>query len=83
MREVSVHPDCEGGSHWIVEYFDSDNGCYVATFDGPLAEQRARDYLGALKSGQLKVRRLTMNLGFSAAMISRATCGHSVSRRAS
>jgi hypothetical protein len=20
---VSVHPDCEGGSHWFVEWFDS------------------------------------------------------------
>jgi hypothetical protein len=54
---VSVHPDCEGGNHWIVEWLDSDGGCYVTTFNGPLAEQRARDYFGALKSGQLKVHR--------------------------
>jgi hypothetical protein len=39
---VSVHPDCEGGSHWIVEWLDSDGGCYVTTFDGPLAERGAR-----------------------------------------
>jgi hypothetical protein len=56
-REVSVHPDCEGGNHWIVEWLDRDGGCYVTTFDGPLAEQRARDYFGALKAGQLSVRR--------------------------
>jgi hypothetical protein len=57
LREVSVHPDCEGGNHWMVEYFDSDGGCYVTTFDGPLAEQRARDYFFALKTGQLARRR--------------------------
>jgi hypothetical protein len=38
QREVSVHPDCEGGSHWFVDWFDSDGGCYVTTFDGPLAD---------------------------------------------
>jgi hypothetical protein len=54
---VSVHPDCEGGSHWFVEWFDSDGGFYVTTFNGPLAEQRARDYFGALKAGRLKVLR--------------------------
>jgi hypothetical protein len=50
-REVFVHPDCEGGPHWIVQWGDSDGGCYVTTFDGPIAEQRARDYFDALKSG--------------------------------
>jgi hypothetical protein len=59
MREVSVYPDCEGGSHWIVEWLDSDGGCYVTTFDGPFAERRAREYFGALKTGQLKVQRET------------------------
>jgi hypothetical protein len=39
-REVSVHPDCEGGPHWLVEWGDADGGCYVTTFNGPLAEQR-------------------------------------------
>jgi hypothetical protein len=56
-REVSVHPDCEGGPHWIVEWGDSDGGCYVTTFDGPMAERRAREYFDALKSGRLKVPR--------------------------
>jgi hypothetical protein len=55
--ERSSH--CQGGNHWLVEWFDSDGGCYVSTFDGPLAEQRARDYFGALKTGQLKVHRET------------------------
>jgi hypothetical protein len=56
-REVSVHPDCEGGNHWLVEWGDSDGGCYVTVFDGPMAEQRARDYFDALKGGRLKVLR--------------------------
>jgi hypothetical protein len=56
-REVSVHPDCEGGPHWFVEWGDSDGGCYVTVFDGPMAEQRARDYFAALKAGRLKVLR--------------------------
>jgi hypothetical protein len=59
QREVSVHPDCEGGSHWIVDWGDSDGGCYVTTFDGSMAEQRARDYFDALKAGRLKVLRDT------------------------
>ena len=57
VYEVSVHPDCEGGPHWIVEWGDSDGGCYVTTFDGPMAEQRAREYFDALKAGRLKVLR--------------------------
>ena len=55
MREVSVHP--EGGNHWLVEWGDAHGGCYVTTFDGPLAERRAREYFGALKAGRLKVQR--------------------------
>jgi hypothetical protein len=54
---VSVHPDCEGGSHWFADWFDSDGGYYVTTFDGPMAEQRAREYFDALKSGRLKALR--------------------------
>jgi hypothetical protein len=54
---VSVHPDCEGGNHWIVEWLDRDGGCYVTTFNGPLAEQRARDYFAALKADRLKILR--------------------------
>jgi hypothetical protein len=56
-REVSVHPDCQGGNFWQVEWGDSDSGCYVTVFDGPMAEQRARDYFAALKDGRLKVLR--------------------------
>jgi hypothetical protein len=29
IREVSVHPDCEGGSHWIVESGEAHGGSYV------------------------------------------------------
>jgi hypothetical protein len=57
VREVSVHPDCEGGNHWLVEWGDNDGGCYVTVFEGRMAEQRARDYFDALKSGRLKVLR--------------------------
>src|SRR5262249_19615731 len=39
-REVFVHPDCEGGNFWQVDWGDRDGGCYVTTFDGPMAEQR-------------------------------------------
>jgi hypothetical protein len=56
-REVFVHPDCEGGDFWQVDWGDSDGGCYTTTFDGPMAEQRARDYFDALKSGRLKALR--------------------------
>jgi hypothetical protein len=57
VREVSMHPDCEGGDFWQVEWGDTEGGCYVTTFDGPMAVQRARDYFDALKSGRLKVLR--------------------------
>ena len=59
VREVSVHPDCEGGGYRIVEWSDAGGGCYVTTFDGPLAERRAREYFDALKAGRLKVLRET------------------------
>jgi hypothetical protein len=57
VREVSVHPDCEGGPHWLVEWGDTDGGCYVTVFEGKFAEKRARDYFRALKVGHLKVLR--------------------------
>ena len=56
--EVIVFADREGGPEWHVEWFDSDGGCYVTVFDGPLAEQRARAYFGALKSGALDPSRV-------------------------
>jgi hypothetical protein len=43
---------------WRAEYFDNKNGArYVTIFTGPRAEQRARDYFEALKSGQLEIVR--------------------------
>ena len=41
----------------MVDWGDRDGGCYVMTFDGPMAEERARAYFDALKSGRLKVLR--------------------------
>jgi hypothetical protein len=41
----------------MVDWGDRDGGCYVNTFDGPMAEQRAREYFDALKGGRLKVLR--------------------------
>lgn len=29
---------------WNVEQFDNDGACYMATFTGPDAEKRAREY---------------------------------------
>lgn len=48
---VSVFPDREESAQWRVEYQDEDGGCYVSIFAGPSAEQRARAYFAALKSG--------------------------------
>jgi hypothetical protein len=56
-RKVFVHLDCEGGDFWQVDWGDRDGCCYVTTFDGPMAEQRAREYFDALKSGRLNVLR--------------------------
>ena len=33
-QEIIVHPDCEGGSHRMVDWGDRDGDCYVTTFDG-------------------------------------------------
>jgi hypothetical protein len=53
--EVSVGEDPQPGE-WRVEYFQKADG-YVTIFAGPMAEQRARAYFDALKSGALKVMR--------------------------
>jgi hypothetical protein len=51
--EIEVFEDRIVSGQWRVEYFDGDGGCYVAIFAGPAAEQRARDYGGALTTGRL------------------------------
>src|SRR4029077_8506913 len=56
-REVSVHPDCEGGPHWLVEWGDRGGSCYVTTFDGPMAEQRGGGCFDALKNGAREIAR--------------------------
>jgi hypothetical protein len=43
----------------MVDWGERDGGCYVTTFDGATAEQRARAYFDALKAGGLKVVRET------------------------
>jgi hypothetical protein len=52
-RNVQVCKDRNGLEEWRVEYFDSDGGCYVTIFAGPIAEQRARSYQRALIDGKL------------------------------
>jgi hypothetical protein len=54
--EVSVGEDRDQPGEWCVEYFHKSDG-YVTIFAGPMAEQRARAYFDALKSGALKVIR--------------------------
>jgi hypothetical protein len=56
-REVCVHEDRYGSGEWLVSYFDDDGGRYVTVFAGPEAEWRAREYFGALKTGQLRTIR--------------------------
>jgi hypothetical protein len=50
---IQVFKDRSGLDEWRVEYFDSDDGCYVNIFAGPAAEQRARAYERALAEGTL------------------------------
>jgi hypothetical protein len=38
---------------WRVEYVGDDGGCFVNIFAGPRAEDRAMDYLNALRIGAL------------------------------
>jgi hypothetical protein len=54
--EVSLAEDRDQPGEWCVEYFQKADG-YVTIFAGPIAEQRARDYFMALKTGQLKIVR--------------------------
>jgi hypothetical protein len=60
--EIKVFEDQIVSGEWRVEYFDDDGGCYVAIFAGPAAEQRARDYGGALSTHLLTPVTVTPNL---------------------
>jgi hypothetical protein len=60
QREGCVHEYRYGNGEWHVSYFDGDGGCYVTAFAGPEAEWRAREYFGALKTGQLRTIREMM-----------------------
>jgi hypothetical protein len=55
--DVILHEDLNGNGEWRVDYQDDDGGCYVTIFAGPKADQRARDYFQALKTGALKAVR--------------------------
>jgi hypothetical protein len=55
--DVWLLEDRDAAGGWRVEYQDDDGGCYVSIFAGPAAEQRARDYFEALKTGQLRTSR--------------------------
>jgi hypothetical protein len=55
---LMVDPEEPGG--WRVEFLENDDASgslHFTVFAGPMAEQRARDYFGALKSGTLQIVR--------------------------
>jgi hypothetical protein len=55
--QVEVHLIEDRGEtlEWGAEYFDGAGGGYVTIFAGQRAEQRARAYFLALKSGRLEI----------------------------
>jgi hypothetical protein len=53
MTDLKLFEDKASPGAWRVEYFDDDGGCYVTVFGGPQAEDRARDYYAALRTGLL------------------------------
>jgi hypothetical protein len=74
--EVNLAEDRDEPGDWRVEYFDPKDwragyfdtkvgARYVTIFTGPRAEQRARDYFEALKSGQLEIIRDDSSEGLS------------------
>ena len=44
IESVSVAEAMEVPGCWVVDALDSDNACLRAVFDGPDAEERAREY---------------------------------------
>jgi hypothetical protein len=54
--DVILQEDLNGNG-WLVCYQDDDGAIYQTVFSGPKAEQRARDYFGALKGGSIKTIR--------------------------
>jgi hypothetical protein len=51
--DIRLFEDKKASGEWRVEYVDDDSGCFVNIFAGPRAEERARDYLEALRTGTL------------------------------
>jgi hypothetical protein len=55
--DVILQEDLNVNGEWLVCYQDDDGAVYQTVFSGPKAEQRARDYFGALKGGSIKTIR--------------------------
>jgi hypothetical protein len=55
--DVILQEDLDGNGEWLVSYQDDDGAIYLTVFSGPEAEQRARDYFEALKSGGIRTVR--------------------------
>jgi hypothetical protein len=53
MTDLKLFEDKASPGAWRVEYFDDDGGCYVTVFGGHQAENRARDYYVAMRTGLL------------------------------
>jgi hypothetical protein len=51
--DIRLFEDKKASGEWRVEYIGDDGGCFVNIFAGPRAEERARDYFEALRSGTL------------------------------
>jgi hypothetical protein len=51
--DIGLFEDKKASGEWRVEYIGDDGGCFVNIFAGPRAEDRARDYFGALRTGAL------------------------------
>src|SRR5256885_780389 len=49
--DIHLIEDRKAPGEWRVEYVGEDGGCFVNIFAGPRAEDRARDYLNALRTG--------------------------------
>jgi hypothetical protein len=53
VSDPALHPAGAARSTSVARRVDDDGGCYVAIFAEPAAEQRARDYGDALRTGRL------------------------------
>ena len=51
--DIRLFEDKKSPGDWRVEYVGDDGSCFVNIFAGPRAEERARDYFEALRTGML------------------------------